>query len=70
MEGDMEIVLNGRTRAANEGQSLATLVNALGFDAAHVAIEYNGRVLERREFAEIWPAQGDRLEIVRFVGGG
>ncbi len=66
----MEVVLNGQARAMRAGVSLAALVGELGLDATHVAIEHNGRVLETSELHDVVLAEGDRLEIVRFVGGG
>ncbi len=66
----MLVVINGNRREVPLGQSLSGLVSELGFSAEHVAIEYNGRVLQTSELGDIAIKPGDAVEIVRFVGGG
>ncbi len=66
----MRITLNGDPREVEEGQPLPALLAALGAAAEHVAVEHNGEILERSELAGVVLRAGDRLEIVRFVGGG
>jgi sulfur carrier protein len=66
----VQILINGNHRDVCSGQSLSELVSELGFSAEHVAIEYNGRVLEKDELGEIAIKPEDEIEIVRFVGGG
>jgi len=66
----MRITLNGSAREVAEGQPLPALLAELGAAAEHVAVERNGEILERAELADVVLRAGDRLEIVRFVGGG
>ncbi len=66
----MQIPVNGRPREVEEGPPLPALLAALGAAAEHVAVERNGEILERAELAGVVLRAGDRLEIVRFVGGG
>jgi thiamine biosynthesis protein ThiS len=35
-----------------------------------IAVEHNGRIIQRTQWEETSLASGDRLEIVHFVGGG
>lgn len=66
----MKLVVNGTERTAEAGLPLSDWVASLGLDPARVAVEYNGALLD----IEAWPhttlSEGDRLEIVHFVGGG
>lgn len=66
------IIVNGqqKTLSASERTSLAQLVADLGFKADRVAIEKNGLIVPRARWPETSLANGDRLEIVHFVGGG
>jgi len=64
------IVLNGLEHAAPEGASVLALLETLGFAAGRVAVEANGRILRREDFARAILRDGDRLEVVQFVGGG
>ncbi len=66
----MRITVNGNPREVAEGQPLPALLADLGAAAEHVAVEHNGAVVERADLAGVVLRAGDRLEIVRFVGGG
>lgn len=61
--------VNGEEREF-AGGTVAALLGELGVDPAAVAVELNGRILPRERFAETGLADGDTLEIVRFVSGG
>jgi len=50
--------------------TVASLVEKLGLDARKVAIERNLEIVPRSTYASVALAEGDRLEIVNFVGGG
>jgi sulfur carrier protein len=69
----MNLVLNGQTREFEQlasGANLQDLIAELGLKGDRVAIEHNGNIVPRAEWAEARLAAGDRLEIVHFVGGG
>lgn len=67
----MRLLINGEEREFGAGElTLADLVEQLGMKSDRVAVELNRDIVSR----ERWPAtalrDGDRLEIVHFVGGG
>ncbi len=69
----MHIVINGQDRdlAALPGPAtVADLVSALGLKGDRVAIEQNGAIVTRGEWPGSPVREGDRFEIVHFVGGG
>jgi sulfur carrier protein len=69
----MYFVLNGQTREFEQlaaGANLQDLIGELGLKGDRVAIEHNGNIVPRAEWADARLANGDRLEIVHFVGGG
>jgi thiamine biosynthesis protein ThiS len=66
----MNLVINGEARDFNPPLSLTGLVDQLGMKADRVAIELNRSIVARDLWAETSLADGDRLEIVHFVGGG
>ena len=65
----MEIKINGEIRQVNAGLTVAALLAGLGIEPKNLAIERNGEFLNEHEY-EISLTDGDKLEIVRFVGGG
>ncbi len=66
----MLVHLNGLDRELPEGQTLRQLLESLGLPAERVAVELNGDIVPRATFGERTLHQGDRLEVVQFVGGG
>jgi sulfur carrier protein len=66
----MNLQINGETRDFESPLTLAGLVELLGMKADRVAIELNRSIAARDQWAETKLAEGDRLEIVHFVGGG
>jgi thiamine biosynthesis protein ThiS len=66
----LEIVLNGEPHRLPAGSTLLDLVASLGRDPRTVAVERNGDIVRRPDYAATVLASGDRLEVVHFVQGG
>jgi thiamine biosynthesis protein ThiS len=69
----MDLVINGRPRSFPElaaGSSLQDLVAALALKSDRVAVEHNGGIVARPSWSATPLADGDKFEIVHFVGGG
>jgi thiamine biosynthesis protein ThiS len=64
------VQLNGESREVREGARLDDLVADLSLAPARIAIEVNHQVVRRDRWAETSLGEGDRIEIVHFVGGG
>lgn len=65
----MQIQLNGESREISATTVLG-LLESLGIDPKRVAVELNMDILPKTEYTEKTIADGDRIEIVHFVGGG
>jgi thiazole synthase len=66
----VEITLNGETRSVDAGLNLRALLERLGLDPAKIAVERNLEIVPRSTYDEVGITNGDRLEIVHFIGGG
>jgi len=66
----MILTINGENRTVGELASLAALVASLGLDPRKVAVERNLEIVPRSAYAQTPIAEGDRIEIVHFIGGG
>ncbi|MEM1389713.1 MAG: sulfur carrier protein ThiS [Pseudomonadota bacterium] len=66
----MQIVLNGEPHTIEPGTTLSALVQTLGGDPRGIAIERNLEIVPKSEHALTVLQEGDRLEVVQFVGGG
>ena len=64
------IVVNGTTTTMERGITVTGLLDQLGIVAPRVAVEINLTVIERDAFPRTTLNEGDRVEIVSFVGGG
>ena len=66
----MRIVVNGNEREAPEDCGLLDLLKTLGLKPEATVAERNGTVIARGEYCDTKLAEGDILELIRFVGGG
>ena len=66
----MHLEINGKSREVEAGRSVAGLLADLGLDPRLVVVELNREIIRRDEIENVALSDGDRLEIVHFVGGG
>jgi sulfur carrier protein len=66
----MKLQINGEARDFNPPLTLVGLLEYLNMTADRVAVELNRSIVPREQWARTSLAEGDRLEIVHFVGGG
>ena len=64
------LTINGEARAVPAGLTIAGLIEHLGLGGKRVAVERNKAIAPRATHATALLADGDRLELVTFVGGG
>ena len=66
----MKITVNGEIHQISDLQTLAGLLFELGLDARKVAVECNLEIIPKSTYDKVGLAEGDKLEIVHFIGGG
>jgi thiamine biosynthesis protein ThiS len=66
----MKIILNGEDFEIAEALSLSSLLAQLEIDTRRVAVEHNLIVVKREQLDTVTVREGDRIEVVNFVGGG
>lgn len=66
----MQIQVNGETRMAKEGATVGDLLRELEVRPDRVAVELNLEILDRQAFEHRALREGDRVEIISFIGGG
>ena len=66
----MILHINGEPRDLADALSLSALVEQLGMKADRVAVELNLEIVPRGNWTTTQLKDGDKLEIVHFVGGG
>lgn len=66
----MKLVINGADRDFDGSFALSVLIERLGMKTDRVAVELNRAIVPRDQWDKTQLSDGDRLEIVHFVGGG
>ena len=64
------IVVNGSSRVCTDQATIADLIRELALEGKRVAVERNGEIVPKSQHADTLLASGDRIEVVRAVGGG
>ena len=67
---DVDIVVNGERRTLGDGATVRSLLADLSLPESRVAVERNREIVRKADFAGTALRDGDRVEIVTFVGGG
>jgi len=67
---NMNLTINGEARTAPGVANVAALVKSLGLDPRKVAVELNLEIVPRSTYDQTLLSDGDRIEIVHFIGGG
>ena len=65
-----KIQLNGNSYEINNGTNLNELLNKLKIQKNKIAIEVNGEIVEKTKYPNLILNKGDKVEIVKFIGGG
>ena len=66
----MRIEVNGEPREVEEGTTVGGLVRRLALAPERLAVELNREVVRRSRWDETALSEGDKIEVVHFVGGG
>lgn len=66
----ISVVVNGREQELEAGETVARLLERLGFTARYALVERNGEPVERARYAELALEEGDTLVVARPVAGG
>jgi thiamine biosynthesis protein ThiS len=67
---EVRITVNGKPRSVSAGLSIASLLQEMGVGPGQVAVERNEEVVPRKTWPEAMIGDGDRIEVVAFMGGG
>ena len=66
----LRVTINGEERQLEAPVTVRALLTELGLEPAKIAVERNLEIVPRSRYADVAVNDGDRLEIVHFIGGG
>jgi thiamine biosynthesis protein ThiS len=67
---ELNIIINGDEKETTDAIAVSDLVIALGLKPERLAIEVNRKIVRRADWPSTTLSEGDKVEIVHFVGGG
>ena len=65
-----KIQLNGRKLDLTTKHSIFTLLKKYKINGKKIAVELNGKIINRNQFNSVYIKNNDKIEIVQFIGGG
>jgi len=65
-----KIQLNGRKLQLDNKHSILTLLKKYKIDGKKIAVELNGKIINRNKYKLVYIKNKDKIEIVHFIGGG
>ncbi len=69
-DGTIRLMVNGQPRTVTTGLTVTGLIESLDLTPALIVVEKNLEILNREKYDTTVLTEGDRLELVHFVGGG
>lgn len=66
----MHVTINGEKREVPDGVDMSTLLELFSLPSQRVAVELNREVVRRADWNDTRLSEGDRIEVIHFVGGG
>jgi len=66
----LKVTINGETKTLDSAKSVRAVLAGLGMDPVKIAVERNLEIVPRSQYDAVMVGDGDRLEIVHFIGGG
>ena len=67
---NVKLVVNGKQRVVPAGTTLRTLVEDMGAVPSRVVVEHNLEIVSEDNLESVEVADGDKVEVIQFVGGG
>jgi thiamine biosynthesis protein ThiS len=64
------VTINGEERRLDAVLSVHALLAELGLEPVTIAVERNREIVPRSRYGEVTVVDGDKIEIVQFIGGG
>lgn len=69
--GEMQVIkVNGKEIELEKATSVEVYLESAGYQMKRIAVELNGEILPKNEYADRMLEDGDCMEVVTFVGGG
>lgn len=66
----MTLIINGKSMEFKEKNSIQDILDKLNIESQVVAVSLNSQLVNKESYIETFPNNGDRIEMLQFMGGG
>ena len=66
----MKIFVNGEEVTLEKQINIEDLLSKFSLDKRKIAVEKNLEIVSQSQFSDVFINEGDRIEIIHFIGGG
>lgn len=66
----LKVILNGNEEILEQEMNLVEFLESKGMDLTTIIVEYNGEIMKQEVWTSVMLENHDRLEVLKFVGGG
>ena len=66
----MKLIINGETKTIEDNSSLLKIIRDLEIEDKVMAAAINMDIVKKDDWSSFTPKDGDKLELLQFVGGG
>jgi len=66
----MQVVINGKKKSAQKNQVLTDFMKQHKIKMLNAVVEYNGKILSKKDLVNTKLKGNDKIEVISFVGGG
>jgi thiamine biosynthesis protein ThiS len=66
----MKLIINGESMETGNVLTVQDLLNEMRIEPSRIAVEVNMSIIKKTEYTVFMLNDGDKVEIVNFVGGG
>tara|TARA_B100000989_G_scaffold114542_1_gene84157 strand:- start:299 stop:517 length:219 start_codon:yes stop_codon:yes gene_type:complete len=70
IKNKIKITVNGKQMQVMSKFSVKTLIKKLKIPLNKIAVELNNKIIDKKRISKIYLQNGDKIEIVHFIGGG
>ena len=66
----VQVMLNGKEEIVEIEMNVTRFLQSKGMDFTTIIVEYNGEIIKQQTWESVMLKNNDRLEVLKFVGGG
>lgn len=66
----MTLIINGQSMDFDGKKSIQEILDVLNIESKVVAIALNSNLVQKTQYSDTFPSDGDKIEFLQFMGGG